>query len=104
MTDNPEKRSQRVKNVPAWPTFLQDPRIHAMDGECVCGARSCPQCGVSGRCISDSENWAEGDARRARPRTHFDLRAAVADISNRFSKTLKYLASGTQEKSKEPGT
>jgi hypothetical protein len=26
-------------------TFQQDPRIHALDGECVCGAKSCPQCG-----------------------------------------------------------
>jgi hypothetical protein len=26
-------------------TFQQDPRIHALDGECVCGAESCPQCG-----------------------------------------------------------
>jgi hypothetical protein len=26
-------------------TFQQDPRIHAMDGECACGAKSCPQCG-----------------------------------------------------------
>ena len=33
------------------PTFQQDPRIHAMDGECVCGAKACPQCGLSQICI-----------------------------------------------------
>lgn len=28
----------------------------------------------------------------AKPRPHFDLKAATADISKRFSETLKYLA------------
>jgi hypothetical protein len=52
----PHDRTEPQSDKPRGPTFLQDPRIHAMDGECVCGAKSCPQCGPSQICIQIGDN------------------------------------------------
>lgn len=57
MSGKTEQKRGVVNNpLPRGPTFLQDPRIHAMDGECVCGAKSCPQCGLSQICIQIPDN------------------------------------------------
>lgn len=45
----PDMDDRKVVPLHRGATFLQDPRIHAADGECVCGARSCPQCGEAYR-------------------------------------------------------